>query len=434
MGMGKTVSTLSSIEIKILASEIRKPVLVLAPKRVAQSTWPDEAKKWDHLHNIEVQPVIGTEAERLRALKNTNASIFTINYENIPWLYQAMENEKMFSMIVADESTKLKSFRLRKGSKRAKSLALIARHTQQFIGLTGTPSPNGLQDLWGQMWFVDRGQRLGTSYSAFQQRWFNQINVGDFFKYEAAPHAQGEIQNLLKDICLTVQAKDYFDLQEPIVNHIYIDLPSKARRAYTEMEKEMFTNLSGSDIEAVNAGARTAKCHQLANGAAYIEGTNHRWVEVHDLKIQALESIVAEAGGRNLLVAYHFKSDLARLVKAFPRARVLDDDPQTIRDWNAGKINMLLAHPASAGHGLNLQDGGHVLVYFAISWNLENHQQILERIGPTRQLQAGHDRPVYVHYILAKGTVDELILKRLEGKGSVQQILMEAMSSYDNSN
>ena len=299
-------------------------------------------------------------------------------------------------------------------------------HTRikRFVELTGTPSPNGLQDLWGQAWFIDAGQRLGRTFDAFKQRWFRPDPSG--FGIRALPHAQAEIQQALADVCLTVEARDWFDLREPIVNNIYVDLPVKARRHYMEMEKQMFTELDGHGLEAFHAAARTLKCLQIANGAAYVGGGNTEWKELHDAKLQALDSIVEETQAP-VLVAYHFKSDLARLQRAFPQGRALDADPQTIRAWNAGKIPVLFAHPASAGHGLNLQDGGCTLVYFGHWWNLEERMQILERIGPTRQLQAGHDRVVTVHNILARDTVDELILERIETKREVQDILLDAM-------
>jgi SNF2 family DNA or RNA helicase len=436
MGMGKTSATLSSLELMYMCGHESKPALVLAPKRVAQSTWPDEAKKWDHLRNIEVAPIIGTEAERKLALRNKNASVFTINYENLPWLMETLDGAWPFGPVVSDESTKLKGYRSRQGSLRAKALGSVA-HTKinRFIELTGTPSPNGLVDLWGQAWFLDQGIRLGRSFAAFQQRWFITMRGETHTTMVPQPFAQVQIQERLKDICMTLEAKDYFDIKEPIVSTILVDLPARAREIYRGMEREMFANISGHDVEAFNAGAKSAKCHQIANGAAYIDpvadSDEHprakQWREVHDEKILALESIIEESGGMPVLVAYHFKSDLARLQKAFPKGRVLDDNPQTIRDWNAGKVPVLFAHPASAGHGLNLQDGGNIVAYFSIDWNMENHLQILERIGPTRQLQSGYDRPVFVYFILARDTVDEQIKDRLEGKGTVQQLLLDSM-------
>ncbi|WP_343684039.1 DEAD/DEAH box helicase [Asticcacaulis sp.] len=423
MGMGKTSSTLVALDGLSLVDA--RPTLVLAPLRVAQSTWPDEAAKWAQTSHMEVQPIIGDAGTRARALRNPNAGVFTINYENIPWLVEALGDKWPFATIVADESTKLKSFRLQQGGKRTKALASVAhKKVDRFIELTGTPSPNGLIDLWGQAWFLDAGKRLGRSFSAFTHRWFQQSFDG--FSQTPLPHAQAEIEEALRDICLSLEARDYFDLREPVKNIVRVELPAKARALYREMEKTMFAEIDGSEVEAFNAAARTNKCLQLANGAAYTDDEGN-WKEVHDAKIQALQSIIEEAAGAPVLVAYHFKSDLARLQRAFPYGRTLDADPDTIRQWNAGAIRLLFAHPASAGHGLNLQDGGNILAFFGLNWNLEEHQQIIERIGPTRQMQAGHDRPVFIHYITAADTVDETVLERLETKREVQDLLLEAM-------
>jgi SNF2 family DNA or RNA helicase len=218
----------------------------------------------------------------------------------------------------------------------------------------------------------------------------------------------------------------YFDLEEPIVNNIYVDLPRSARDVYRDLEKEMFAELDGFEIEAVHAAARTSKCLQAASGAIYVDDTG-QWRELHDEKIRALESVIEEAAGMPVLVAYHFKSDLVRLQAAFKQGRALDKEPQTIRDWNAGKIPLMFIHPLSAGHGLSLQDGGNILAFFSLDWNLETYMQVIERIGPMRQKQAGYDRPVFVHHIVARNTVDEMVLDRLQSKRSVQEVLLEAM-------
>lgn len=430
MGMGKTVSTLNALDLLELTEP--GPALVCAPLRVAQSTWPDEAAKWQHLRNVGVTPIVGDVKARERAAQRAfdfSASVFTINYENLPWLVDLLERWKRpwpFRKIVADESTKLKGFRLRQGTQRARALGRVAhKHAAHFVELTGTPSPNGLQDLWGQAWYLDQGQRLGRTFDAFRQRWFRPSFDG--YGIEPLTFAQEQIEDAMRDLCLSLDARDWFDLKEPIVNTIRVDLPAKARVLYDDMEKAMFAQIGEHEVEAFNAAAKTMKCLQLANGAAYVGEDGTQWAEVHDIKLQALDEIIEEAAGMPVLVAYHFKSDLARLLKAFPKGRQLDKDPQTLRDWNAGKIPVLFAHPASAGHGLNLQDGGNILVFFSVNWNLEEHQQIIERIGPTRQMQAGHDRPVFIHYILARDTVDEIVLARIETKREVQDLLLEAL-------
>lgn len=429
MGMGKTVATLTALEDLFMAGSETQPALVLAPLRVASSTWPDEAIKWNHLRNIDVQPIIGTAKERMAAIKNTNASVFTINYDNLVWLVEIFGEHWPFGTIIADESTRLKSFRLRKGGKRAAALAKVAhKHVHRWVNLTGTPSPNGLIDLWGQVWFVDQGQRLGRTYSAFTSRWFNNIQFPgqQWSKLEPWPFAQEQMQDALRDVTISLDAADWFDIEEPIHNFIKLELPTKARKQYQEMEKEMFLELEHEGIEALNAAAKTVKCLQIASGAIYTDDSKN-WVELHDAKIQALESIISESGGMPILVAYHWKHDLERLLKAFPKGKNLDADPQTLRDWNAGKIPILFAHPASAGHGLNLQDGGNILVFFSHWWDLEQYQQIIERIGPTRQIQAGYNRPVFIHHLIAAGTMDEVVMERRNSKREIQDLLLEAM-------
>lgn len=435
MGMGKTSSTLAVCDALLLAGLARRP-LILAPLRVARSTWPGEAEKWAEFAHLRVQPIIGSAEERRAALQ-ASADIFTINYDNLVWLVETLGEHWPFDMVVADESTRLKNFRIKQGGKRTQALSNVAHSkVKRWVNLTGTPAPNGLNDLWGQTWFLDGGYRLGRSYSDFENRWFGYQRAKDavnahktFVKRVVFPHSQTEIQDRLRDICLTLDPKDWFDLNDPIVRTVEVELPAKARKHYRDMEREMFTHLEGHDIEAFAAAAKTIKCLQMANGAAYVGESNTEWVVTHDEKIEALKSVVEEASGAPVLVAYHFRSDLARLQAAFPEARQLDAAPQTIEDWNAGQIPVLLAHPASAGHGLNLQDGGNILVYFGHWWNLEERQQILERIGPMRQKQAGHERPVFVYNIVARDTVDEVVIDRMQSKREVQDLLLEYMKN-----
>jgi len=431
MGTGKTVTTLTFLDhLHNVAGEDR-PTLVLAPLRVATTTWPEEARKWQHLSGLEVVPMVGGKDERERALKR-DAPVYVTNYDNLLWLRMRCEETGLawpFATVVADESTRLKNFRLRQGGVRAQALGKVA-HTgvKRWINLTGTPASNGLEDLWGQTWFLDAGQRLGRTFSAFQNRWFRPVKQGQFHQWRPAEYAQAEIQERLADICLTIDPKDWFDLKDPIVNVIEVDMPASARSKYRELERELFTMIEANEVEVTNAAAKSIKLLQLANGAVYLDPARYGpdvWIEVHDAKIEALASVVEEAMGAPILVAYHFKSDLARLQRAFPEGRHLDADPQTIVDWNAGRVPLLFAHPASAGHGLNLQDGGNIICYFGQWWDLEQHDQILERIGPVRQLQAGHERPVFVHYIVARGTIDELVMARRESKREVQDLLLD---------
>ena len=421
MGTGKTVSTLTALD-ALSTVEDAFPVLVLAPLRVAKSTWPDEIEEWSHLKGLRVSVICGTAAERTAAL-NADADIYTVNYDNIVWMIKTLGRKRWpFKTIVADEFTRLKGYRLRQGAQRARALSAVAFKSERFVGLTGTPSPNGLIDLWGQTWFLDKGARLGHSYGAFEDRWFKKGYNG--YGVEPLPHAQKEIEGLLRDICLTVAG---LPVDEPIKNIISVIMPPDARSAYDEMEGDMYTQLEDETaVEVFTAASRSMKLLQFASGAVYIDDKQN-WTETHRAKIEALESVVEEANGAPVLVAYHFKSDLARLQKAFPKARVLDANPKTIKDWNAGKISILFAHAASAGHGLNLARGGNILVFFTSNWNLEEHMQIIERIGPMRQKQAGLNRPVFIHYLVAKRTVDELVLDRLHNKRRVQDVILEAM-------
>ena len=419
MGGGKTVTVLTALSALDTVEEVF-PALVLAPKRVVSSTWPQEAAKWAHTQGLRVVPVLGTAKQREAALR-LPADVYATNYDNVPWLVAHCGEGWPFKTVIADELTRLKSYRTRQGGSRARALAKVA-HTKsrRFIGLTGTPAPNGLKDLWGQVWFVDRGERLGRTFSAFEARWFTK--GWDGYSLQPREFAQAEIEDRLKDVCLTVKG---LDVDEPIRNVIEVELPKDARKTYEEMERDMWALIEGEGVEAVNAAVRTSKCLQLSNGAVYREDGS--WVVVHDEKIDALKSVVEEANGMPVLVAYNFKSDLARILAAVPGAKPLDDNPKTIVDWNAGRIPVLVAHPASAGHGLNLQDGGNILAFFGLNWNLEEHDQIIERVGPQRQKQSGYDRPVFIHYILAKGTVDAMVMDRLVNKRSVQDVLLEAM-------
>lgn len=420
MGSGKTVSTLTALEELSLIEDVY-PVLIVAPKRVAVSTWSSEVEKWIHTQHLKVSVVLGNPAQRKKAL-NTKADIFTISYDLLTWLVDELGDAWPFKTVVADEASKLKSFRLRQGGSRAGALAKVA-HTRvsRWVGLTGTPAANGLKDLWGCTHFIDKGERLGRSFSAFEQRWFRKGYDG--YSLEPFPHAQKEIEEKLSDVCLTVKG---LPVDEPIVQPVYVDLDPKARELYRKMEREMFVWLEENGVEAVNAAVKTGKLLQIANGALYTDDQRN-WSVIHGHKIEALESIVSEASGAPVLVSYNFKSDVERLLKHFPQARVLDANPDTIKRWNAGGIPMLLAHPASAGHGLNLQEGGNILARFGLDWNLELYMQIMERIGPLRQKQAGLDRPVFDYPILARNTLDEDVYERLRTKRSVQDILLEAM-------
>lgn len=420
MGLGKTSSSLMALSLLKIVEDNK--TLVLAPLRVAKSVWPDECQKWDDFKHLKIVAITGSVKQRLEAL-HTDADIHTLNYENLPWLME--QNYFPWRNVIADESTRLKSFRLRQGSKRAQALSKVAfTKVSRFIELTGTPAPNGLQDLWGQMWFMDQGLRLGKSYTAFMQRWFRPKHPNSF-EMVPTPNAQEEIQERVKDVCLSLRAEDWFDIQEPIIVDVPVTLPPKAFNMYKQMEKMFFLEIQGKEVEAMNAASKSIKCLQLANGAIYTDDMQS-FEAVHDAKLDALDSIVEEASGAPVLVSYHFKSDLVRLKKRFPQGKELDKNHKTISQWNKGQIPILFAHPASAGHGLNLQDGGNIIVFFGHWWDLEQYQQILERIGPVRQLQAGHCRSVYIYNIRAVDTIDELVIQSRTNKRKVQDLLLEA--------
>ena len=423
MGMGKTVSALTVLDLLSLTESA--PALVVAPLRVARRVWPKEAQKWEHLRGIGVRPIVGTASERKAALRDPNANVFTINYENLPWLLD--QDHWPFSTIVADESTKLKGFRLKQGGQRARALGRVAHvKAKRFIELTGTPAPNGLIDLWGQAWFLDAGQRLGRTFGGFTDRWFQSVPGNDGYRQmRPLKHAQAEIEERLRDICLTLDPRDYFDIHEPVHHVVEVDLPHRARDLYRQFERELFMELDGHDVEAFNAASKSMKCLQLANGAVYTEGDT--WSVVHDAKLDALEDIIEEAAGMPVLLAYQFKSDLARLREAFPRGRWLADERE-FDQFLTGDYPVGFAHPASMGHGVDgLQDVTNIVAFFGHWWDLELRQQMIERVGPVRQIQSGYDRLVHIYDIVAVDTIDEQVVERHVTKAEVQDLLLAAM-------
>ncbi len=432
MGAGKTACVLSVLDQLSLVRQNIFPALVIAPLRVANSVWPEELAKWSNFSHLTMSVVTGDAPERSVALKR-EADIFVTNFESIPWLVQTLGAKWPFKTIIADESSRLKGYRSRQGTIRSRLLAQMCQiHCENFYALSGTPCGNGLKDLWGPLHFLDGGERLGRTYTAFTQRWFRPS--WDGFGLDPLPHAQKEIQERISDICLSIDPKDYFDLKAPIETNIYVTLPPAARKLYKEMETRMFIEIEKTPIESFNAASRTNRCSQLASGAIYFDpnsmddaARNIQFKVVHDEKLDALEEIVEESGDTPLLVAYNFRSDLVRLKRHFKQGRQLDKDPKTIKEWNDGKIPLLFAHPASAGHGLNLARGSNIIVFFSLTWNMEEHTQIIERLGPVRQLQEGLDRNVFIYRIMARDTIDEDMLERLKTKCSAQDALLQAM-------
>lgn len=433
MGLGKTASTLEAIR-QIKAVRPSLAVLIIAPLRVAQSTWPDEVRKWDSFKNLRVSVICGSAKARRDALL-ADADIYTINYENIPWLVEELKGDWFFDLIVADESTRLKGLRARQGTQRAKALAKVAFKSEGFVELTGTPAPNGLLDLWGQMWFLDKGARLGKSFSAFQKEFFYPISRGGgathWVEWKLQEGSDKRIKRRIEDVSITVNPEDYFDVAKNIFNDIVVELPREVMRQYRKFARELYLELEGGEeITASNAAVKTGRLLQMASGAVYAED-GEAYSVIHGAKIEALKSVIEEANGAPVLCAYSYRHEVDRIRKAFPQARLLDKNPQTIRDWNEGKVPLLLAHPASCGHGLNLQDGGNILVFFSCTWSLELHDQIVERIGAVRQAQAGHDRPTFVHYLIAKGTLDEAVKERLATKRDILDVLLDKKQAIE---
>lgn len=426
-GMGKSVMGLTFLDHLHNVWGESHPSLVLAPLRVARDTWASEAGKWDHLHGIEVVPVVGSADQRKAALLR-DAPVYATNYDNLVWLVEQFGPRWPFRTVFPDESTKLKGFRSRQGTKRAQALASVAhKHVERWVNLTGTPASNGLEDLWGQTWFLDGGQRLGRTFSAFQQRWFRPLaqrgNAQQFTRWVPAEHAQDEIQERLADICLTLDPRDWFDLREPIVNVVEVELHASARAKYREMERELFTMIQTMPVEAPSAGAKYGKCLQMAGGAVYLED-GVQWVELHQEKLDALEELVDQTGDDPLLVAYSFKHERERILARFPDALDLSTKAG-MAAAQRGEGKLWLGHPASMGHGVDgLQEWCNTVVFFAQDPNLEYHDQILERVGPMRQFQAGKDRPVFLHYIVARSTIDVVEMERRATKRSTQDLLM----------
>ena len=440
-GMGKTSSAISVFDTLRTFGETQR-ALVLAPKRVAMNSWPDEMGKWaETFGHLTIAAACGTPAQRLAAIRSA-PDILCVNYETMEWLIDQYGDEWPFDMVFADESTRLKGLRISiqksklgkefitgQGASRAKAIAKIA-HTKvrRWVNMTGSPAPNGIVDCWGQQFFVDRGQRLGNSFSAFSDRWFRAVPGGDgYSQIEPMPHSQAEVERLLAQTSITVDAKDWFDIKAPIERNVFIDLPAGARKQYNEMQKELFTWVEANPLEAFNAGTKSLKCLQLASGSVILD-KDGKWAAVHDEKIEALKSIKEETNGENLLVAYQFRADRERILKAFPKARTLDDNPRTLKDFQQGKIPMLVVHPQSAGHGLDMQQNCRTLVDYSSGYNLEFDEQVIERIGPTRQAQSGFNRAVFRYRIVARDTLEETsVLPRLKHKMSVQDSLKAAM-------
>ncbi len=429
MGLGKTVVTLTIVnDLRYNRFQIRR-CLVIAPRKVAEDTWTREQAKWDHLHLLKIVPVLGSQTKRIRAL-NSPGDVYVVNRENVPWLVDYYRNDWPFDMVVIDEMSSFKSHQ----AKRFKALKNIRGHIRRMIGLTGTPAPNGLMDLWAQIYLLDSGKRLGRTITEYRNNYFSPAsrNATTIFSYEPLPGADEQIQNSIKDICISLQAKDYLRLPEKIMNTRYIKLDAKAQKAYDTLEKQRILEMQDEVIDAGSAGILAGKLLQLANGAIYVNTDTQNpkqreVVEVHDNKIEAFLELVEAEEGKHMLVFYNFQHDLIRIKAALGKKKLEVRELKNngdISDWNAGKIDMLLAHPASTAYGLNLQEGGNVVVWFGLNWSLELYQQANARLH-----RQGQKQPVYIHHLVVTGSVDEDVMAALEKKDDCQTALLESLKA-----
>jgi SNF2 family DNA or RNA helicase len=414
LGLGKSIITLTALERLVNSMDVRK-VLIVAPLRVCNSVWAQEAKKWVHTHGLRISVCTGSAHARNKALMQ-DADIFVINRENVTWLVDRYKKAERwpFDCLVIDEASSFKS----STAKRWRALRKVRPYIQRSIQLTGTPSPNGLVDLWPQVYLLDLGERLGRTKKAYLDRFFE----SDFWGYKYFPRKGSEkiIHGLLSDIVLSLQTEDYLDLPKRMNSIVKVYPSGAVMDQYKALEKDFLLTLDDADIEAMSAAALANKLLQFSNGALYDECK--KFSVVHDLKIDALKDLVEDNAGENILVAYNFKSDLARIKKAIPQAVALDKDPATIDKWNRGEIPLLLVHPASAGHGLNLQAGGRVVVWFGLNWSLELYEQLNGRLH-----RQGQERPVRVIHLVADGMLDEKVMQAVEGKASTQRELLTAL-------
>lgn len=422
MGLGKTVSTLTAIK-KLMDEylEVNK-VLIIAPKRVAESTWCDEIEKWEHLKGLTVSKILGSQKQRKEALK-ASADIYTINRENVVWLVSHLQGYWPFDMVVIDELSSFKSSK----SARFRALRLVRPKTNRVVGLTGTPAPNGLIDLWSQIYLLDMGARLERTITAYRTKYFRpgRTNGQIVFDYKLNNGSEEAIYKQIGDICISMKAEDYLQLPERIDRTVDVHLTEKLAEQYMEFEKEQVLALENEDgdISAVNAAALSNKLLQFSNGAIYDSERNVH--EIHSEKLEALEEIVEAANGQSVLVFYSFRHDVSRIMrklKSFHPKEI--GGPEDIKAWNNGNLPLLLAHPASAGHGLNLQGGGHIIVWFGLPWSSELYQQANARL-----YRQGQSKPVIIHHLIAKGTMDEDVMKALGNKIDKQEALMQAVKA-----
>ena len=415
MGLGKTVSTLTAIDIlKNDYLEIDK-VLVIAPKSVALNTWSGETAKWDHLKKLRISVAMGTAAQRTKAIER-DADIYVTNRDNVKWIVDYFKKEPWpFDTVVLDESSSFKN----PSSQRFKALRKIRPQLRRVIELTGTPSPNGLMDLWPQIWLLDMGERLGRTLGSYRSEFFTagRRNGAVVYDWIARPGARQRISKRLADISMSMQASDYLDMPDVIDGGLTLALPPDEMRDYQAFQKEQLMQLDNTDIEAVTAAALTNKLLQYTGGALYDD--QHNWHEVSTAKLEALQDIV-ESTDESVLIYYQYQSEKDRILKMLPDAVTFTGEPELLESWNAGKIRLMLAHPASVAYGLNMQAGGHIIVWYTPTWNLELYMQ------PTARLhRQGQTKPVVIYHLIAAGTIDERVMQALNCKNGSQAALLK---------
>lgn len=418
MGLGKSVITLTAIFDLCLDRFLVRKVLVIAPLRVALDTWPSEIEKWDHLRGLTYSVAVGNEAQRKAALLQ-RASVYIINRENVQWLLESSGLPFDYDMVVIDELSSFKSYQ----AKRFRALLKVRPRVKRIVGLTGTPSSNGLMDLWAEFRILDMGKRLGRFITHYRTAFFqpDKRNAQVVFSYKPLPGAEDAIYEKISDITISMRAGDYLDMPECVMNEVKVTLSEKERQAYDTMRSELVLSLNGEEVDAGNAAALANKLSQMANGAVY--GEDKRVLRLHDRKLDALEDLIEAANGKPVLVAYWFKHDLERIQERFIVREIKTS--RDIADWNQGKIPVAVIHPASAGHGLNLQAGGSTLIWFGLTWSLELYQQTNARLWR----QGQKDTTVVIHHIITKNTIDERIMSALQKKERAQSALIDAVKA-----
>ena len=418
MGLGKTLITLTAIKDLMYNRFVVNKCLVVAPKKVAEATWQNEINKWPEFKVLRFSTVLGSKKERIHALKE-NADIYIINRDNVSWLVDYYQNAWPFDMVVLDEFTSFKNHQ----SKRFKALSGVRPHIKRLVGLTGTPSPNGLLDLWAQVYLLDGGQRLGRSFYGYRNNFFDSDYMG--FNYTLKEGMEEEITGRISDICISMKSEDYLTLPDMVENIIPVKLDRKAKSQYLELEKTMVLELEDEDIDATSAAALSTKLLQLSNGAIYDE--EGKYHEIHTAKIEASKETIEALNGSPALVFYNFKHDLERIQKAFKKSNLeirKYEGPKDLKDWNRGRIDILLTHPASSAYGLNLQEGGNHIIWFGLNWDYELYVQANKRLH-----RQGQKKTVFIHHLVAEGTRDEDVMEALKRKEDSQDHVLKSLKA-----